>query len=314
MALWEHLGEYEGLPVFEFGPERLDDGAAELPEPPPAGDVAWRLSSGHAETAFRDLWRAFCASVDTTEVTALVFGYWGADYDSHFEYPVPLLAEAAAAFPKLRSVFLGDITSEESEISWIDHRDLTPIFREFPNLEHLEVRGADGLVMDPVEHSSLRLLRFESGGLPAQVVRAVAASDLPELVQLDLWFGEEYYGGDATAADLAPILSGERLPALLHLGLEDARIQDEIAEAVAGAPIVARLATLSLAMGALTDRGAEALLSGQPLTHLEELDLRHHYLSESMMERVRDGLPGVLIDLTDRQEPYEGEFFIQVSE
>ncbi|WP_316043462.1 hypothetical protein [Actinomadura sp. CNU-125] len=67
-------------------------------------------------------------------------------------------------------------------------------------------------------------------------------------------------------------------------------------------------------MGVLTDRGAEALLSGQPLTHLQELDLSHHYLSEPMMARVRDALPGVPIDLSDRHEPDEGEFFVSVSE
>ncbi|MEV5826177.1 hypothetical protein AB0L25_11425 [Spirillospora sp. NPDC052242] len=78
---------------------------------------------------------------------------------------------------------------------------------------------------------------------------------------------------------------------------------------------VARLESLSLAMGTLTDRGAEALLSGRPLTHLRRLDLRHHFLSEGMAERVRAALPGVDVDLGDRQEPKDHDwFYVEVSE
>ncbi|OLT25101.1 hypothetical protein BJF79_13160 [Actinomadura sp. CNU-125] len=227
---------------------------------------------------------------------------------------MPLLVEAAASFPKLHSLFLGDIPAEQSEISWINHGDITPLLEAFPNLERLKVRGADGLVMEPVGHASLTALQFESGGFPAGVVRALAASDLPNLAHLNLWLGEEAYGGDAAVDDLAGILSGERLPSLRHLGLEDSELQDEIAEAVAAAPVVARLESLSLAMGTLTDRGAEALLSGQPLTHLRKLNLSYHYLSEPMMARVRAALPGVEVDVDDRQESDEGEFYVEVGE
>ncbi|MFV2179968.1 leucine-rich repeat domain-containing protein, partial [Actinomadura sp. LOL_011] len=70
-----------------------------------------------------------------------------------------------------------------------------------------------------------------------------------------------------------------------------------------------------LAMGTLTDRGAEALLSGQPLTHLRKLDLHHHYMSEPMMERLRAALPGVEVDLDDRRDAEdEGGFFVDVAE
>ncbi|GAA4600549.1 hypothetical protein GCM10023195_00170 [Actinoallomurus liliacearum] len=38
---------------------------------------------------------------------------------------------------------------------------------------------------------------------------------------------------------------------------------------MASAPVVARLEVLDLSMGTLSDDGATALLSGQPLTHLK---------------------------------------------
>jgi hypothetical protein len=227
---------------------------------------------------------------------------------------VAVLCGAADRLPRLRALFLGDIVIEEAEISWIEQSDITPLLSAFPLLERLEVRGAQGLELDAFSSETLRVLRFESGGLPSAVVRAVAASDLPALERLDLWLGVENYGGDATVADLTPIFDGERLPALRHLGLEDSEIQDEIAAAVASAPVVARLESLSLAMGTLTDAGAEALLSGRPLTHLRSLDLHHHYLTDRMVKRVRAALPGAEVDLDGQEEPEEDWRYVAVSE
>ena len=320
MGVYQHLEEYAGLPVATFNEDTRPDGEGGAGDPvtgadlPPAADAAWFVGTSFDEEDFADVFARFLQSVDTTEVTALIIGYWGASYDDGAADPVALLTAAAASFPKLRALFLGDITGEESEISWIEHSDITPLFTAFPGLERFEVRGSQDLVLDPVESDELKVLRFESGGLPARVVRAVGASELPNLEHLDLWLGEDNYGGDATVADLAPFLSGERLPALRHLGLEDSEIQDEISAAVAGAPVVARLESLSLAMGILTDRGAEALLAGQPLTHLRRLDLHHHFLSDAMMERVKAALPGVEVDLGDQEKPDGDWHYIAVSE
>ncbi|WP_026416864.1 STM4015 family protein [Actinomadura oligospora] len=311
MTIHEHLIHYAGLPVEGFGPD--DELRAEALASP--ASYAWSVRTTFDEESFEDVWARFRAQVDTSEITALVIGYWGASYDDGSPDVGALLAEAAPAFPALRSLFVGDIVMEESEISWIEHGDITPVLRAFPHLERFEVRGAQGLVLEPFEHTALRTLRFESGGLPAEVVRAVGASDLPNLTRLDLWLGTPNYGGDASIGDLTPLLSGERFPALRHLALENSEVQDEVAAAVAGASVVAQLETLCLGMGTLTDTGAESLLSGQPLTHLKTLDLRHHFLSDAMMERVRAALPGVEVLLQVQNKPHDGDFFfIEISE
>ncbi|GLX93150.1 hypothetical protein [Herbidospora sp. NBRC 101105] len=126
--------------------------------------------------------------------------------------------------------------------------------------------------------------------------------------------GVERYGGNTTAADLAPILAGDRLPALKHLGVQDSEIQDEIAAAVASAPVVAQLDELDLSMGTLTDAGAEALLGGQPLSHLKVLDLHHNFLSDTMADRVAKALPGVDVKLHDRFSPEDDRLYVAVSE
>ncbi|GII00244.1 STM4015 family protein [Planobispora takensis] len=303
-------GTYAGLPIA-FAPEKDDD-----EELPAAGEAAWRLSveTYDAEESFEEQFTRFTAKVDTTAVKAIIIGSWEDAYEDGSSTIVRLLTDNAGRFPALRSLFLGAMEGEECEISWIQQSDVTPLLEAFPLLERLEVRGGSGLELRPVRHGNLRILRFESGGLPAGVVRAVGGCDLPALEYLELWLGVEQYGGDATVADLAGILSGERLPALRHLGLQDSEIQDEIAAAVAAAPIVARLESLSLSMGSLTDTGAEALLSGQPLTHLGRLDLHHHYLSDVLVERVRKALPEAEIDLSDQEDIRNDWRYVAVSE
>ncbi|GAA2413932.1 hypothetical protein GCM10010191_24730 [Actinomadura vinacea] len=307
-----HLGEFDGLPVTPFDMETDPDTTAL----PPAGLSAWRVSltSGWREERITPaVLDRFAAAVDTTLVTHLIMGHWGIRAPGD-PTPVEVLTGAAERFPDLRALFLGDIVLEEREISWIEQCDITPVFAAFPGLERLEVRGGEDLELKPVRAERLKTLRFESGGLPGEVVRGVAACEFPALEHLDLWLGHSNYGGDATVGDLAPILSGERLPSLRHLGLEDSEIQDDIAAAVAAAPIVARLESLSLGMGALSDQGVEALLSGQPLTHLASLDLRHHYMTGGMADRVRAALPSVALDLSDAQDPDDEWRYVAVAE
>jgi hypothetical protein len=87
-----------------------------------------------------------------------------------------------------------------------------------------------------------------------------------------------------------PILAGDGLPALRHLGLAHSDLQDEIAIAVSSAPLVARLRSLDLSLGTLGNEGVEALLEGVPLTHLEWLDLRSEYIGADTAQRIRKAL------------------------
>ncbi|MFJ8741403.1 hypothetical protein ACIRL2_18685 [Embleya sp. NPDC127516] len=104
------------------------------------------------------------------------------------------------------------------------------------------------------------------------------------------------------------------LPALNHLGLMDSEISDEIATALASAPIVARLKELDLSMGTLSNAGAEVLMAGQPLTHLDRLDARHHFLDEATQSRLRSALAGVDVDLSDTRNDWGGKRYVEVSE
>jgi hypothetical protein len=318
----DHLPSFAGLPTLEYY------SGLDVPDPTA---VAWRLSYG-------GLWANGCPCRTCTEDRRrrpeIVGRTCGMDLDGFVEQwgdaataliisdgdddapDIERIAAAIARMPRLRALFVGEVTDREAQISWVQQADVTPLLVAAPGLEHLQVRGSDGLEFTAVRHESLRRLVFEGGGLPGGVARGVGASDLPALEHLELWLGTEYYGGSATIVDdLAGVLSGARLPALRYLGLRNAELADEVAAALASAPVVARLDELDLSLGTLSDTGAEALLTGQPLTHLRRLDLAHHYLSDDMAARIDEALSGVDVDTSDRQEADEdSERYVSVSE
>lgn len=307
-----HLESFHGLSVVTF--PQYTRVAGELPE---AGSVAWRLRTGDEDLdeAFDedldDYWERFTRTVKLDDVRALVFSnsWYGANYDCP-EGPVELLVDHRSRLTGLEAVFLGDVVEEADRgISWLGQTDLTPVLDAYPRLQELGARGSFGLEFPVMRHEGLRSLRFESDGLPSEVVENVIAADLPALERLEMWLGDDDNYGTTPLERLAPLLAGGRFPALCHLGVQNSPIQDEIAEAVAAAPVVAQLTSLSLSMGTLSDTGAEALLAGQPLTHLKELDLHHHYLSDAMMLRVWTALEpaGVPVNLTGQEKPdYDG--------
>ncbi|MEU5162965.1 STM4015 family protein [Streptomyces sp. NPDC020875] len=287
------LQELFGLPVFDF-----PDAGTEVALPP-VESVAWRVAveAYESKVEWEDEFARFLTVVDPSRVRALIVGAWSDVYDTDPGPVVEALVGAVDRFPELRSLFVGDISSDQCEISWINQGSLTPLLTAFPGLEQFGARGGQGLELKPVRHESLRRLEIETGGLDAQVVRDIAASDFPALETLDLWLGTSEYGATSAIEDLEPFLTGARLPKLRHLALHNSDMQDQIAAAFAGAPVVARLEVLDLSMGTLSDEGAQALLEGQPLTHLKRLDLSYHYLSEPMAQRVAAALEGTGVEV-----------------
>ncbi|MFE4056106.1 STM4015 family protein [Streptomyces sp. NPDC059096] len=297
----QHVREFHGLPAFTVPPFAH---AAELPDP---AAVAWRFQCGPYESdeGYEACWERFVAAVELEKVRAIVLGSpW---YDSEGGGGERCLIEQSHRLTSLEAVFLGDVEGDESMISTIGQSDLAPLLAAFPGLRELAVRGGDGLDFPVTGHEELRVLRVESGGLPPEAAAHIAAAELPALERLELWLGDDEYGGGATVEDLAPLFAGTGKPNLRHLGIQNSPVQDEIAAALASAAVVERLTSLSLSMGTLSDAGAQALLHGQPLTHLELLDLSHHFLSRDMMLRLWTTLEpaGVRVHLRGRNDEDE---------
>ena len=152
MTIHEHLTEFEGFPVRDYSAE---EGLSS------AGKSAFRLAldweASEAGSKFVDLFAKFLADPASAEVEALVIGDWGEAGTGNDSAPVvEALVSVRDRLPRLRALFLGEITGDESEISWITQSDVSPLFEAFPNLEALYLRGGNELRLGRPRHQRLR--------------------------------------------------------------------------------------------------------------------------------------------------------------
>jgi hypothetical protein len=311
MGFYEHATEFAGLPVVDWDPEA---GIVD-----PTGTI-YRLGlswdEGEEGVRWTDKFATFLDDPAVGSITGLVVGPWtamlGAGEEDASASVVEALVAARDRLPHLKAIFLGDVISEECEISWIPLTDVSPLFHAYPALEHFTVRGTEGLSLGELRHDSLRSLVIQSGGLSRDIFHQVAMAELPELTHLELWLGTGDYGGNVTVEDLAPLLPGTLFPRLHYLGLRDSEIADEIAAVVAQAPVVEKIRVLDLSMGTLGDEGAAALLASPAVARLEKLDIHHHYCSPTMLERLK-GL-GIEVDAGDPQDESRFGRYVAVGE
>lgn len=247
----------------------------------------------------KQLIEKLAAQPESKELESLVIGDWGGSYENDSSSVVEALVQAKEAFPKLRKLFIGDMDSEECEVSWIMQSNIAPVFTAFPELTSLTVQGSTGLSLNPARHEKLEELVIICGGLGKDVLDSIAQAHLPRLKKLELYLGVDSYGFDGTLEDVLQVAEPGKFPELVYLGLKDSEIQDELAAALADAPILDQLHTLDLSMGTLTDAGAEALLNSDRVKKLQRLDLSHHYMSEKMIKRWRQF--GLNVDVSDAQ-------------
>lgn len=294
----EHLEVWHDKPVVDFA---TDTGLTD-----PVGH-AYRIFLGyddaHRGETFSEAFAELLEDPRAEELTALVIGMWAewiSGEPSLIEDVVATLVGASDRLPNLKALFIGDITREECEISWIPQGDLSPVFGAFPQLEALGIRGGQGLTLGTPRHANLKKLVIEAGGLPVSVVQEITSADLPVLEHIELWLGDSGYGWDGAIEDLTPFFDSSKWPHLKYLGLRNSEITDEIAGQLATSPILKRLRTLDLSLGTLSNAGAEALLSNRDaLTHLEKLDIHHHFLTQGMINRLQE--LGITVDVSDPQ-------------
>ncbi|RAU99875.1 STM4015 family protein [Paenibacillus sp. YN15] len=247
----------------------------------------------------KQLIEELAAQPESKELESLVIGDWGGSYENDSSSVVEALVQAKEAFPKLRKLFIGDMDSEECEVSWIMQSDVAPLLTAFPELISLTIQGSTGLSLNPARHEKLEELVIICGGLGKDVLDSIAQAHFPRLKKLELYLGVDSYGFDGTLEDVLQVAKSGKFPELVYLGLKDSEIQDEIAAALADAPILDQLHTLDLSMGTLSDAGAEALLNSDRVKKLQRLDLSHHYMSEKMIKRWKQS--GLNVDVSDAQ-------------
>jgi predicted DNA-binding WGR domain protein len=299
---YQRVADAEATPVAKpSGKKRPAEGAL-----PVIYRVAITFTDDYeTEHSLTDNLAAFLAEPAAERAQGLVIGMWGSP-DAAPQDSAPVVEALVAArdkLPNLKYLFLGDIVTEENEVSWIQQSDVSPLFEAYPRLEEFRVRGTSDLSLGTLRHKNLKTLAIETGGLPVRVLREVCAAKLPALEHLELWLGEENYGWDGTVEDLKPILSGKLFPKLRYLGLRDSAIANEVAAAVAAAPVLKKVRVLDLSLGNLGDEGAEALLKSPAVAKLEKLDIHHHFVSDAVVARLK--ALGIEVDAREHMKPWD---------
>lgn len=292
MTINEHLTSLAGEPIVDWDAAK-----------PVLNATTYRISLSYDDDGeqWTDRFAVFLDAVPTEQIKGLVVGAWEEMFEEGGSARiVEALVVARDRLPNLRALFFGDITYEESEISWIRQTDISPLFDAYPQLEYFAVRGAEGLQVGALRHQNLKSLTFQSGGLGVAITRAALAAELPALEHLELWLGTPNYGGDTAIEDLEPLLNGSLFPKLQSLGLRDSELADQIAVAIAQAPILERIRVLDLSLGILSDEGAAALVASPLVAKLAKLDLHHHYCSDEMVAKLQQ--LGIEVDTSDQQE------------
>jgi len=267
-------------------------------------------------TTVLSLFDTFVKDPKITSVTEIIFGAFDYESSDSTEGIVNKLVEYKDILKNLKAIFIGDITYEENEISWINQSNVGPVLAAYPDLEHFQVRGGNDLSFGKIEHANLKTLIVETGGLPPNVVAEVSNAHLPNLQRLDLWLGSDNYGFNSTISDFASIISGRPFPNLVHLGLMNSEIQNDVAIAIAQSSVLNQLEVLDMSMGNMDDKGGEAVLNSEGMKNLKSINLRHHYLSDAMMSKLSARFSNINLDEQEEAEEDDDETYryIEVSE
>lgn len=297
----EHIKSFGGFPVTPFEPGK--------PITAPCIFIGLDIENApENEKEIEEIFNDFFNAEGLEQIESLVIGCWISYGDGDLAASVvePLIRHAAK-FTNLRSLFIGDAIQEESEVSWLEMCDLTHFWAAFPQLETLQIRGTNDLSLGKIDLPRLKSLTIQTGGMPQSVIQETLQGNLPKLEHLELWLGVEEYGGDGCVQDFDELFAGKLFPQLKYLGLRDSEWTDELAEAIANAPILDRLETLDLSNGVLTDKGAEFLFQSEKIKKLKTLDLRFHYMSDLQMDKMSQLPCEVKQDEQQKADVYDGE-------
>ncbi len=238
-------------------------------------------------------------------VTELVFGFNNDPNEDSLDDLIAVLVKAAP--PTLRKLHLGDFQyPDETEMSWYHVGNLRKLWPAVPQLRSLIVQGGE-FETGPIDLPALTHAEFRTGGLSAASAKAIAAAKWPQIEHLEIWYGDDNYGGTAKVSDVAALLARTDLPKLTSLGLRNTELTDALCGVLPSARLLPQLRRLDLSMGTLTDEGAAVLAAHRDaFKHLATLDVSDNYLSKDGLAALK-GLAKAVVS-TDQRDDDDPEY------
>ena len=294
MTISDYIETFYDTPIFN-----IKDGQPIHADKKYAYRIHCEYEDKHSAQQYLD---SLLAAVPNDKIEVIVLGAWEESYEQSPQNFIDKLIASQDKLTNLKALFIGDMTYEDCEISWINQGSYQALLRAYPQLEALTIRGSTELDFEPVEHNHLKQLCIQSGGLPFDITQNIAQSDLPALEHLELWLGDDNYGfcGEPSQYKDALNTIAKKSPKLRYLGVKNSMIADKLALILSKEEWITQLETLDLSMSTLGDEGAQALLESPYIPKLKNLNLEYHFITEAMMEKMRT-LP-IEVNLADQQE------------
>lgn len=244
-------------------------------------------------------------------ITEFAFQSNGDPNEDDLQDLIDLLGKKAP--PTTRKITFGD---NIDQISWHHTGNLTKLWKGVPNLKVLEIETGEFDVGKMVAPNLERAI-FITGGLSKSCAKNIATATMPKIKHLEIYYGDEEYGGNCSVKDVRPLLARTDLKNLEYLGLKNSMFTNDIVKELKDAKILKTLKTLDLSLGTLTDEGAADLAAAKSaLKHLECLDLTRSFLTKKGISLVKDICPKVITK--DQEEPDdwddEPHYFVAVAE
>jgi hypothetical protein len=138
----------------------------------------------------------------------------------------------------------------------------------------------------------LRTLDLWPNPFRKKLARELVEAKWPELRTLSLHLGNCF---DHVVRDLVALIHRTDMPALVDLRLLAFRHAQTLIEQLSRAPLLARLETLDLRHGSISDHGVRPILANAgAFAHLSRLDLSDTAITAKMFARLRHLLPNVV--------------------
>ncbi|MFT3713778.1 MAG: WGR domain-containing protein [Archangium sp.] len=293
--LWEHRGHFFGPLATYFAQTNRSYGASPIEATWRWGFIdelvlsaasGWKVSGPEGEISIptvrnaAELIRCLPKVASARFVRDLVIACPIAEDEFHFEESVKALAKVVPELPLLRRLTLGRFTYEDSELSWSYMGKLDALWPALEKLEFLKIR-VGSMTMGSIALPALKELWIETGGLSRKSLQSIIAMKAPQLETLNLWFGQDDYGCDCDASDVAELLSSTAFPKLKHLGLANTTFGNELVPFLVKSKLMKQIETLDLSMSHLTVEGMRELVAGKAaFPKLQELDVAECLLNK----------------------------------
>jgi len=256
-------------------------------------------------------------------LTEITFVFNGDPNEDDLQSLIDLLEKRAPA--SLRKLHFGDFqyagpssptATGTTEISWYSIGNLAKLWKAVPKLQTLITQCGSsestisnvGMKLGTLELPELVHAEFRTGGLEKANAKAIAAGKFPKIEHLEIWYGDDNYGGDAGPKEVQLLLDRTDLPALRYLGLKNAVFTDELVVPLAKSKLLKQLEVLDLSMGCLTDAGAaEIAKHADAFGHLAKLDVSACYLTDAGIAALKGVAKRVVADeqreIDDPEDP-----------